>query len=154
MPYRFATIIGLILLAPSGASAHAVGVDARLAGDRVRVEAYFDDDTPARDAQVTVFDADRRIVAEGRTDEKGIWTFTTPAPGKYGIALDAGDGHAAKTTITIPVQMLPNSPIRTDGPSREEFTSPFQRIVWTIVGLAAISGLTILVRLVRRKAAP
>ena len=38
----------------SFASAHGIGVEAKLKGDRVAVEAFFDDDTPAADSKMVV----------------------------------------------------------------------------------------------------
>ena len=79
---RFVLPLAILFFLPLAASAHAIGVDARIVEDKVRVEAYFDDDTPARDAKVEVLDGEKVVVAEGRTDEKGYWTFAKPKPGK------------------------------------------------------------------------
>jgi hypothetical protein len=104
---RFSTTVllaGLMLaLAPTWAFAHAVGVSCILRGDKVEVEAYFDDDSPAVKAKVQVVNAKGEIVASGVTDEKGNWNFARPAPGKYEVRLDAGAGHRAKKTIDVPV---------------------------------------------------
>ena len=147
---RFALPLAILLLLPLAASAHAIGVDARIVGDRVRVEAYFDDDTPARGAKVEVLDGELLVVAEGRTDEKGHWTFAKPKPGKYTVRVDAGDGHAAKTTIAIAGEVEESKSL-SDGPSRESFTG-WQRLACTGVGLAVIAGLTAALRLARRRA--
>jgi hypothetical protein len=72
----------LWLLFAGSASAHALGVEARLKDGRVVVEAFYDDDTPARDARVVVRDEDRTAVAEGRTDGDGRWSFATPPAGR------------------------------------------------------------------------
>lgn len=148
----------LVLADPQWASAHAIGIEAKLKGTTVAVEAYYDDDTPAVDAKVTVEDSAKGVIAEGKTNAKGVWSFASPAPGKYIVRVDAGGGHTAKTTITIPnpVTTLPpqedgapgqESPgvSISDGPSRETFTGPMR---WAMagVGLASIAGLTILLR--------
>lgn len=148
---RFALPLAILFFLPLAASAHAIGVDARIFEDKVRVEAYFDDDTPARDAKVEVLDGDKVVVAEGRTDEKGYWTFAKPKPGKYSVRVDAGDGHAAKTTITVPGELAAvESKSLSEGPSRESFTG-WQRLAFTGVGLAVIAGLTAALRLARRR---
>ena len=146
---RFVLPLAVLLVLPIVASAHAVGVDARIVGDKVRVEAYFDDDTPARDAKVEVLDGEKAVVAEGRTDEKGFWSFAKPKPGKFTVRVDAGDGHAAKTTIAIPGDVEESKSL-SDGPSRETFTG-WQRLACTGVGLAVIAGLTAALRLARRR---
>ena len=50
---RFAALL-VALIAAAPAHAHALGATAKRVGDRVEVEAYFSDDTPARDAAVMV----------------------------------------------------------------------------------------------------
>lgn len=146
---RFSIPLLARILVPVAASAHAIGVDARLVGDKVRVEVYFDDDTPASGAKVEVLDGEKAVVAEGRTDDKGFWAFAKPKPGKYTVRLDAGDGHAAKTAITIPGEVEESKSL-SEGPSRESFTG-WQRLAFTGVGLAVIAGLTAAIRLVRRR---
>lgn len=146
---RFVLPLAFLFVLPAIASAHAIGLDARIVGDKVRVEVYYDDDTPAGDAKVEVLDGEKALVAEGKTDEKGVWTFAKPKAGKYAVRVDAGDGHAAKTTITIPGEAAESQSLG-DGPSRESFTG-WQRLAFTGVGLAIIAGLTAALRLVRRR---
>ena len=78
---------------PAPVFAHAVGVDCTVRGDKVEVEGFFDDDSPAQKAKVRVVNAKGELIADGITDEKGRWSFRTPAPGKYQVELDAGAGH-------------------------------------------------------------
>jgi hypothetical protein len=156
--------VGLLLLAPAAASAHAVGVEAKLRGTRVAVEAYFDDDTPAADAtvKVTPFDGGA-VVAEGKTDAKGAWSFPVPAAGKYRVTVDAGGGHIARTTITIPAAATPPATpgeaapqvgaaeeVVSDGLTRAEATGP-RRLLTAAAGLVVIAGLTWGVRSVMRR---
>ena len=65
------------------ASAHAMKADVTV-GERVKLVAYYDDDTPAESAAVTVTDAEGKEVFAGATDERGVLTFARPAPGRYG----------------------------------------------------------------------
>jgi hypothetical protein len=98
--------VGLALLiglgAPTPAAAHRLGADCTIKGGRVEVEAFYSDDTPARGVRVTVQEAGGKTVAEGRTDDKGRWSFATPAPGKYRLTVDGGTGHVARLTLTVP----------------------------------------------------
>jgi hypothetical protein len=52
-----------------------------------------DDDTPAEEASVVVTTIDGKPVANGKTDERGLWSFARPGPGRYLIVVDAGSGH-------------------------------------------------------------
>src|SRR5262245_31356111 len=92
----------LVLATAPSAFAHALGAECSLRGDRVEVEAYYDDDTPARDARVIVRDVAKKNVAEGRTNDKGFWSFPRPEPGRYRVTVDAGAGHRTTVTITVP----------------------------------------------------
>jgi hypothetical protein len=135
----YAPLLGAALLTLAGAapaSAHALGAEARLKGEYVEVEAYFSDDTPARAARVSVFDEAERTVAEGRTDDAGRWQFLRPAGGTYRVTVDAGAGHRARVTLTIPVEAAAGEAV-SEGPSRAEFTrTPWNRVA---VGLGAIA---------------
>lgn len=159
MTARTVLAVALVLAAPALAAAHGIGVEAKLKGDRVHVEAYFDDDTPAAEAKVAVTGEDGKAVAEGRTDAKGQWSFAAPAAGKYRVAVDAGGGHLAKTTVTIPARSPTAAPPRSeavppgvaaaaadpdvivsDGPTRAEVTGGRWRMAG--VGLAVIGLFT------------
>ncbi len=122
-------------------SAHALGAECKLHGERVELEAYYDDDTPARDACIQVFDTDKRLRAEGRTDAQGRWSFSAPQPGRYQVLIDAGAGHITQLNLSIPTRTMPSEAAAEmplgDGPSRQDFT----RFPWLKVGLGlAIIG--------------
>jgi hypothetical protein len=119
---------------------HGLEAQAKLKGDRVTVEAFFSDDTPAANAQVKVAAASGDRIAEGRTNEKGEWSFPRPAPGKYSVVVDGGDGHRKKVMVTIPsdatlsahsVNPDETEVVVTSGPSRSELT----RFPWLRAGL-------------------
>ena len=97
-PHCFAALA--VLIGASPLYAHRLLVDPKVEGDQLRVEVYYDDDTPAQDAKVTVRRGDT-LIAEGRTDEKGVWTCPKPAPGSYAIRAES-TGHVAKKTLVIP----------------------------------------------------
>lgn len=142
-----ALLIGFLL--PSAAEAHNIGIECKRKGDVIHVEAFYDDDTAGAKAKVEVLDASEKVVATGITDAKGFWTFPTPPPGKYEVRIDAGAGHRAKTSITVPgaVGVAPakqeSSPsvseTISEGPPRTDFTStPWLKVA---IGLVAIAGL-------------
>ncbi len=169
---RFFATAAVMLALPLVASAHAVGIEAKLKGKTVAIEAYFDDDTPAADAKITVEDESKKVIAEGTTDAKGGWSFPVPQPGKYTVLLDAGFGHSTKTTITVPVLFIakesgdgsahndsdsmtgqaPEVSI-SEGLSRSSFTGSM-RAVMASVGLAIIALATGLIWWLTRKRSP
>lgn len=131
-------ILASLLAGTSPAFAHRLNVRPMMVGDQLRVEAFYDDDTPAQEAKVTVNQGDQTI-AEGRTDEKGVWTCARPAPGTYVVRAESV-GHAAKETLVVPEpdRPTPTEPIpSTDGRARRTQT-PWGRLA---AGLAVIGGL-------------
>jgi nickel transport protein len=149
----------LVLVIPAVAHAHALGAEAKLKDGKVTVEAFYDDDTPATDAKVVVTDSDGKLVAEGKTDKVGKWSFSAPPAGKYKVVVDAGAGHRATVTLTVPEsprpvqpetagRPAPGSPVASvggeevvvsEGPTRSEFTG-WRRLAWAVAGLVVIGG--------------
>lgn len=170
-----ATLLVALLTAPR-ADGHALGAECKQNGNRVELEAYYDDDTPARDARVRVEDTDKKVVGEGRTNGNGRWPFAKPAPGKYVIIVDAGAGHRTQLKITISSSgetpslsasgskneececcADPASPAAggsqdsitvSDGPRRDQFTG--SHWLQISIGLLAIGGLSAAVWITRR----
>lgn len=139
-------LIGTIF--PAMAFAHAIGAEAKLTSGRVHVEAYFDDDSPAREARVTVTDAAKNTIVQGRTDAAGKWSFAAPAPGNYVVVVDAGDGHRTEVRVTIP-GLTDQAMTVSDGPGRNEFTRT--RWVGLLVGVLLIAFVVIGSKLQRRR---
>ena len=61
------TMLALVLLAVANGDGRTLHVEGKLRGDRVTIEAFFDDNTPAAQAQITVVDKSKRPVASGTT---------------------------------------------------------------------------------------
>ena len=143
MPARHLLLaVLLLLLACQGARAHDLGAAARLERGRVFVETYFNDNTTPRNAHITVTAGDGTVVAEGRTDDDGKWSFAAPPPGGYQLTIDAGGGH--KTTIPLTIPADGTGPI-THGPPRSEFTRT--RWLGLAIGILLIAGFVIVVKL-------
>src|SRR5439155_1332275 len=83
-PMRLLIAATVLLAGSSPAFAHHLLSKATLVGDRLRVEAYYDDGTPSQEAKVTVRQGDR-VVVEGRTDDTGVWTCAGTPPGSNAI---------------------------------------------------------------------
>jgi nickel transport protein len=147
----------LLLAVTAPVRAHALGVSATVRGKVVEVEAYYSDDTPARDAHVTVHDHAGNLWTEGRTDELGKWAFALQRPGPYEIVVDAGAGHRQAKSIVVPA-VLPPGPTgpTADGPSRAEFTQfPWLRLAFGLTIIAALAAVWLAVRRgVRRMPGP
>jgi hypothetical protein len=130
-----------IFVIPTSAFAHGVGVACTINADKVEVEAFYDDDSPAFKAKVQVVNANEDVIATGITDKDGKWTFATPAPGKYQVRLDAGAGHRAKKALHIPgeepkFEVPTEAPPPTVTPTAEpETRAEMTRTPWLRIGV-------------------
>jgi hypothetical protein len=151
LPSLFLPVLLLALLIPSYVSAHNVGMDCKLHGGKVEVEAFYDDDTPAPKAKVQVKNVHDEIVAHGLTDDKGRWSFAVPAPGDYVVHLDAGAGHRAMKALNVPES---EEGIRA-GPTRAEFTStPWVKIAIGLIVIGGLGGAFLIASMMRKKGQP
>jgi hypothetical protein len=135
---RYPVLVATLLLAgASPAFAHRLLADAALTETQFRVEAYYSDDTPAQGAKVSVLRGDE-IIAEGRTDERGVWAGPRPQPGTYTVRV-VSEGHAADPkSVVVPEDGGVIEPPPAD---REANTrTPWDRLG---IGLGVIAGLAI-----------
>jgi hypothetical protein len=80
----------LVALFTTGrAAAHDLKMMVDLTVDPVKVAAWFDDDTPAQAARVSVVRDTGEEIAAGVTDDQGRWSFPKPSPGRYRIAVES-----------------------------------------------------------------
>jgi len=109
MRYRQAVLACALLFATaSPAFAHRLMADCKVVGNQLRIEAFYQDDTPAQEANVTVRSGDV-VIAQGQTDEKGVWTCPKPAAGTYTVRVES-TGHAATETLVIAESEDGNNP--------------------------------------------
>lgn len=108
LPMPLAVSLALLLLFAwtQPARAHAVYLFAWVDGDRVCSEGYFAKKSKVRDGAVTVRNATGGLVAEGRTNEQGLWCFPAPAPQDLTFVLNAGQGHRAE--FILPAKEFPS----------------------------------------------
>lgn len=94
-----------VTVAESEALAHKVNVFAYIEGDSIIVEGYFGGKAKAQNSPVEVFDPDGNKLLEGRTDVKGIWSFSLksiPTGVKsLKIVLEAELGHKGEYTLNL-----------------------------------------------------
>ena len=82
--------------------AHHIEVDYLREGDTVKVEVFYPGSgSPAEGAHIRVSDSSGQVVAEGKTDGDGAYTFTTLAPGPFTVVA-LHDGHHAQKVIDAP----------------------------------------------------
>jgi len=141
--WLFAALVGLFCASP--AFAHRMLLTCAAEKDRVRVEVFFDDDTPAQEVTVSVTDSNQKPIAEGKTDEHGVWTFAKPAEGSYTVKA-SGVGHSATESLSVGGDTVAEA--ATSTPPRDELTrTPWLKVG---IGLCVIAGLCVLVVLIRK----
>jgi hypothetical protein len=129
--------------APTVARAHSLGVEARQVIQRVEVEAFFSDNTPARAARVQIVDDAGELLGTATTDDKGKCSLRAPNPGHYQLIVDAGDGHRKQVPLRIVGTLPPPeaNPALVVGVPREEFTRfPWERVVIGVGVIALFAG--------------
>ena len=92
-------IIAFLTLA-SQVWAHKVNVFAWVEGDMVFVEGYYPGGKKAQNSLVEVYNSTGAKLLEGRTNQKGEFSFKIPAREDLRIVLTAGMGHKNDFTIT------------------------------------------------------
>ncbi|NOZ63645.1 MAG: hypothetical protein GXO71_01640 [Caldiserica bacterium] len=95
-------LLCFLLLLSSSLFAHRVNVFAYKEGGKICLEGYFSDGTPARNSKIEVYNPEGKKILEGKTDEKGEFSF--PIPGEKGnlkIVLLASMGHRGETSISV-----------------------------------------------------
>lgn len=81
------------------ASAHKVTIFAWVEGDTVHTQSKIGAGKRAKGAQVLVFDSEGNQLLEGKTDEKGEFSFKIPKKADLKVVLKASMGHMAEWKI-------------------------------------------------------
>jgi nickel transport protein len=92
----FALVFVFFLALASTASSHKVYLFAWIEGDTVYTESYSSGKKKVRGGLVKVFDPAERKLLEGKTDEKGEYSFKIPRNTDLRIVLEAPMGHRAE----------------------------------------------------------
>jgi hypothetical protein len=95
------TLLFAVLLLPDPALAHRMLLTVHAQSDPIRVEVYYDSTAPAQQAHMSVRSETGTIIAQGLSDDHGVWTFPRPAPGTW-IVMGESLGHLARQKLTIP----------------------------------------------------
>ena len=94
------TLLALLLFWSVPAHAHKVSIFAWVEGDMVHTQSKFSGGRRVKNAPVEVYDAQGQKLLEGRTDDKGEFTFKSPGRGPLRIVLIAAMGHKAHWTLS------------------------------------------------------
>lgn len=114
------TVILLVVLNQDTAIAHKVGLFAYQEGGIVHTEAYFVDGTPCRNAKITANETGGTVVAEGVTDDDGLFSFPYTLTGDLTISVRAGMGHGREILLTAnKAYTMDSSPEREEAPVTE-----------------------------------
>ena len=89
----FVSFLLTLSLMVTRVSAHKVNVFAWVEGDTVFVEGYYSGNKKAQNSLVEVFDKAGAKLLEGKTNEKGEFSFKPPEKTELRIVLTAGAGH-------------------------------------------------------------
>jgi len=81
--------------------AHKVMIFAWVEGDTVYTQSKFSGGKRAKNATVVVYDEEGNQLLEGKTDEKGEFSFKVPERTDLKIVLKASMGHLAEWTIPV-----------------------------------------------------
>jgi hypothetical protein len=141
MRHAIACVCGVLLitLTPLPASAHGLGIEARLRAGMLHLEAYFDDNTPVPNAQVHLLDRENHRLAEATTNSDGIFSLPAPSPGTYRVEIRGEDGHFAKTMLTIPEPPVPDDTLVSEGLTRADRTGA-RKWGMAVFGLVVIAA--------------
>ena len=89
----------VIVMVSTPVYGHKIMVFAYHEGDMVYTEGYFADGKKAQDSLVEVFGEDGSKLLEGKTDEKGSFSFPMPDAREIRIVLTGSMGHRAECVL-------------------------------------------------------
>jgi nickel transport protein len=89
------------MLLSGAALAHKVTIFAWVEGDTVHTQSKFSGGKPAKQATIVVYDDEGTQLLEGKTDEKGLFSFAVPQRTGLMVALKASMGHVAEWKIPV-----------------------------------------------------
>jgi hypothetical protein len=137
-------VLAIVFLAPTSSWAHALRADYSIKDGVIHLEAYFDDDSPARNAQVLLRDNDEKTLTESSTDARGLCSLPTPPPGRYFLIVDAGMGHRHKQPIIIASEKQTTSVAATENTRKEHTAFPYFKVSLGF-GIIFLASLTYLI---------
>ena len=123
-----ALVFVFYLTLPAPVHAHKVYIFAWIDGDTVYTESYFSGKKKVMGGPIRVFDLTGKQLLEGKTNEKGEFSFKIPQKRDLRIVLEATMGH--KTEYILKADEMPKMTIGSDTNSgtNESQTPPFSAV--------------------------
>jgi len=100
-PVFLFSLIILVILFDMPALAHKVSIFAWVEGDTVYTQSKFSKGKRVKNSSVIVFDSDGNKLLEGKTDDKGEFSFKIPKKTALKVVLKASMGHIAEWKIPV-----------------------------------------------------
>jgi len=92
--YVFMVLLGISLV-----HAHRVNIFTQTQGDKIVCQCFYNDGKPVHDQGIQVRTSNGTVIAEGKTDDEGMYSFAPSVREDLKIVLNAGMGHTAETTV-------------------------------------------------------
>ncbi len=141
------------VVVPSAAAAHDLKAVVTVTATEVKVEAGYDDDTPADGGKVMLITADGKAVADGKLDERGLWATKVPPPGSYVVVVN-DIGHRDRVVFTIPEPPTAESSAGAPLPETTYSSWRLDKTLGIAIGLTVLLGGSLLYAALRRKPTP
>ena len=97
--WGFIFLFVIFFLGINPAYAHKVMIFAWVEGDTVFTQSKFSGGKKVKGGNVVVYNTQKKILLEGKTDDKGEFSFKVPEKTTLKIVLYAGAGHRAEWTL-------------------------------------------------------
>ncbi len=111
----------LFLFMGTIAHAHGIYIFAWVEGDTVYTDSYFSSSKKVKGGVVKVFDTSGAVLLEGKTDDKGEFSFKLPGKSALRLVLEAGTGHRAEFLLGADETAdLEGAPVLPPSPSQED----------------------------------
>lgn len=99
--------IGCFLTCSGPLAARELEGSVSVAGNVVKVQVNYDDQTPATGARISLIDAKHHVIATGHINAEGRWAHDLSQAGSYEVRIDAGSSDGEK--IEMPFSISPNA---------------------------------------------
>ncbi|HUT12640.1 MAG TPA: carboxypeptidase-like regulatory domain-containing protein [Thermoguttaceae bacterium] len=95
-----ALIAFCLILSPASALAHKIHVFAYARGTTIHGQAYFTEDSPARNIAVTALDPAGQQIGDTTTDDDGQFTLEAQYRCDHLLQVSTSDGHGGEYTVS------------------------------------------------------
>jgi len=132
--------VSVVAVFGNQAAAHDLQGRVTLLPDSIKVEAWFNDDTPAQEARVAIIFANGIEVTSGKTDDKGVCLLNKINPGRYKAIIEL-IGHRE----TIPFEVAETTGVL------EISSSRMNKTLGLFIGISGLLGVSCLFWLTRQR---